>query len=44
MIDLYRKGRLPLDKLQKTYKVTDINLAVSDMKAGRVWKPVLLWD
>ncbi|GLA29030.1 NAD/NADP dependent alcohol dehydrogenase [Aspergillus niger] len=44
MIDLYRKGRLPLDKLQKTYKVTDINLAVTDMKAGRVWKPVLLWD
>ncbi|GKZ67107.1 NAD/NADP dependent alcohol dehydrogenase [Aspergillus niger] len=44
MIDLYRKGRLPLDRLQKTYKVTDINLAVSDMKAGRVWKPVLLWD
>ncbi|PYH76970.1 GroES-like protein [Aspergillus uvarum CBS 121591] len=44
MIDLFRMGRLPLERLQKTYKVADINSAVSDMKAGRVWKPVLLWN
>jgi len=38
------QGKLPIDRLQKKYKVEDINDALSDMKKGLVIKPVLLWN
>jgi aryl-alcohol dehydrogenase len=42
MIEWYRAGQLPLERLVTTYPFRDINAAVADMEAGRVVKPVLL--
>lgn len=42
MIEWYRQGKLPLEKLVTTYPFHEINLAASDMTAGRVVKPVLM--
>jgi aryl-alcohol dehydrogenase len=41
LIELYRRGRLPIDRLITFYHFDDINQAVEDMEAGRVIKPVL---
>jgi aryl-alcohol dehydrogenase len=35
-------GRMPFDRLIKTYPLADINLAIHDMHTGAVIKPVLL--
>ncbi|WP_069235228.1 MULTISPECIES: NAD(P)-dependent alcohol dehydrogenase [Burkholderia] len=44
MLDWFRQGRLPLHRLVKTYPFDSINEAVADMEAGRVIKPVLVFD
>jgi aryl-alcohol dehydrogenase len=44
LIDLYRQGRMPFDKLIKTYPLRDINRAVQDQHDGKVVKAVLLTD
>ena len=44
LIDLFLAGRLPIDRLVKTYRFADINLAIADQKAGVCVKPVLLMD
>ncbi|SEL23012.1 aryl-alcohol dehydrogenase [Roseateles sp. YR242] len=44
MIDWYRDGLLPLERLVRTYPFEAINDAVADMSAGRVIKPVLVFD
>src|SRR3546814_3949981 len=36
LIDLYRQGRMPFDKLMKTYRLEDINHAVHDQHDGKV--------
>jgi aryl-alcohol dehydrogenase len=41
LIELYRQGRLPFDRLIKFYPFDEINQAVEDMEKGRVIKPVL---
>jgi aryl-alcohol dehydrogenase len=41
LIELYRQGRFPFDRLLKAYKLTDINQAVEDLKQGNVIKAVL---
>lgn len=41
MIDLYKQGRFPFDKMIKYYALDEINQAVEDMEAGRALKPVL---
>ena len=41
LIDLYRHGRFPFDRLIRYYDFADINTAVTDMEAGLVIKPVL---
>ena len=41
LIELYKQGRFPFDKLVTYYKFEDINTAVEDMKAGKVIKPIL---
>jgi aryl-alcohol dehydrogenase len=43
LVDLYRQGLLPVDRLVKTYPFEQINNAIDDMKAGKVIKPVLVW-
>lgn len=42
LIDLYRQGRFPFDKLMKTYRLEDINTAVHDQHDGKVIKAVLV--
>ncbi len=41
LIQLYRQGRLPFDRLITFYPLDDINQAVEDMEKGRVIKPIL---
>lgn len=41
LIDLYRQGRFPFDRLITFYPFDEINRAVQDMAQGRVIKPVL---
>ncbi|MEV0965385.1 NAD(P)-dependent alcohol dehydrogenase [Streptomyces sp. NPDC049910] len=41
LVELYRQGRYPFDKLIGTYAFEDINQAVEDMEKGAVVKPVL---
>ena len=42
MIDWYRRGDLPLEKLVTTYPFDAINTAITDLADGRTIKPVLL--
>jgi aryl-alcohol dehydrogenase len=42
LIDLYRAGRFPFDRLIKTYPLTAINEAVADQHRGACVKAVLL--
>jgi aryl-alcohol dehydrogenase len=41
LIELYRQGRFPFDRLITFYPFDEINQAVEDMEQGRVIKPVL---
>lgn len=41
LIELYKQGRFPFDRLIKFYPLKEINQAVEDMEKGRVIKPVL---
>ncbi|WP_109529336.1 NAD(P)-dependent alcohol dehydrogenase [Nocardia aurea] len=43
LVELYRQGRLPLDKLVKTYPFAEINQAAADARDGSTIKPVLLF-
>jgi aryl-alcohol dehydrogenase len=42
LIDHFLAGRMPFDKLIKTYPLADINDAIHDMHTGATIKPVLL--
>lgn len=42
LIELYRQGRMPFDRLITTYRLEDINQAVQDQHDGKVVKAVLL--
>ena len=41
LIDLYKQGRMPFDKMIKYYSFEDINDAVADVHAGNTLKAVL---
>jgi aryl-alcohol dehydrogenase len=41
MIDLYRAGQFPFDRLVKFYDFSDINKAIADAKRGDTIKPVV---
>ncbi|WP_036501198.1 NAD(P)-dependent alcohol dehydrogenase [Nocardia aobensis] len=43
LLELYTAGRLPLDRLVRSYPYTEIGTALADHHAGRVVKPVLAW-
>jgi aryl-alcohol dehydrogenase len=42
LVELYRSGRFPVDKLVRFYEFEDINIAFADAARGDVVKPVLL--
>ena len=41
LLELYKQGRFPFDRMITFYPFEDINRAVEDMEKGRVIKPVL---
>lgn len=42
LVDLYRQGRFPVDRLVSKYSFEDINQAVADATSGAAIKPVLI--
>ena len=42
LVDHFLNGRMPFDKLIRTYPLADINEAIHDMHSGSTIKPVLL--
>lgn len=42
LVELWRQGRLPFDRLIRTYPLDDINQAEADMARGETIKPVLI--
>jgi len=44
MIEMYKKGKFPFDKLIKKYDFEDINQAFDDSEEGTTIKPVLVID
>jgi aryl-alcohol dehydrogenase len=42
LIELWREGRLPFDRLIRTYPISEINQAEADMASGDTIKPVLI--
>ena len=42
LVELYRAGRFPIDRLVRTYPFADINQAFEDASQGTVVKPVLM--
>jgi aryl-alcohol dehydrogenase len=41
LIDLYKQGRFPFDRLVKFYAFSDINKAIHDSETGVAIKPIL---
>lgn len=41
LVELYRQGRFPVDRLIQVYDLDDINEAMADSESGQVVKPVL---
>ncbi len=41
LVDWYRQGELPMEKIVRTYPIDKINEAVADSESGAVIKPVL---
>lgn len=44
LVELWRQGRFPFDRLIRKYPLSSINDAVRDTEAGQVLKPVLIPD
>lgn len=44
LVQFYAEGKLPVDKLTKYYKFTEIEQAFADSHSGEVIKPVLIFD
>jgi alcohol dehydrogenase len=45
MIDLWRAGRLPVEKLRsRDVPLDDINLAMDELAAGRVIRQLIIFD
>ena len=42
LVELWRQGRLPIDRIVRTYPLGDINQAEADMASGTTIKPVLV--
>lgn len=42
LIEQHQKGTFPLENIIKTYKFEDVELALQEMKSGKVIKPVLI--
>lgn len=43
LVEAYRRGALPLDRIERRYRFEDINDAAQDAASGVTIKPVLLF-
>ncbi|KAE8155116.1 chaperonin 10-like protein [Aspergillus avenaceus] len=43
LVEEYRNGRLPVDKMARMYPYTECNRAIADMRSGKTVKPILVW-
>lgn len=43
LLDHAENGRLPIEKLSRTYRFDQVNAAIDDQHAGRVVKPILVF-
>jgi Zn-dependent alcohol dehydrogenase len=43
MLNWYREGRFPVNKIVSFYPVEDFEQAITDMRKGSAIKPILLW-
>ncbi|KAH7381430.1 hypothetical protein DE146DRAFT_670584 [Phaeosphaeria sp. MPI-PUGE-AT-0046c] len=43
MIQWYRQGNFPIEKMVKMYSSDDFEAALKDMHSGEIIKPILLW-
>ncbi|CAJ0544181.1 Ff.00g034880.m01.CDS01 [Fusarium sp. VM40] len=44
LMELHRQGNFPVEKLCKVYSVKDFDTALSDLREGKVVKPIIHWD
>lgn len=44
LIDQYKKGKFPFDKLIKKYSINELDQALADMKSGKTIKPVITFN
>ncbi len=44
LVELYKKGQFPVDKLMRFYQPEEINKAFADSASGEVIKPVIVFD
>ena len=44
MIELYRDGKFPFDRLIETFPFSQINDAIAAAERGEVIKPVVIFD
>ncbi|KAJ5721747.1 uncharacterized protein N7483_009681 [Penicillium malachiteum] len=44
LVEFWKQGRFPIDKISKSYSYKDVNKAVEDMESGHTIKPVLIWE
>ncbi|EXU98233.1 Zn-dependent alcohol dehydrogenase family protein [Metarhizium robertsii] len=44
LMELHQQGHFPVEKLCKVYSVKDFETAMSDLREGKVVKPVIHWD
>jgi aryl-alcohol dehydrogenase len=44
LIELYRQGRFPFDRLVKFYPFDQVNQAMADSEAGIAIKPILRFE
>jgi aryl-alcohol dehydrogenase len=44
LIELYRQGRFPFDRLVKFYRFEDLDQAMADSESGLTIKPILRFE
>ncbi|CAK7238019.1 hypothetical protein SBRCBS47491_010245 [Sporothrix bragantina] len=44
IVDFWKQGRFPVERLTKSYSYKDVNQAMADMLSGATIKPVITWD
>ncbi|KAL7911354.1 hypothetical protein GGI35DRAFT_447225 [Trichoderma velutinum] len=44
LVELYKQGKFPVDRLSKVYPAEHLDQALEDLKNGKVIKPVLSWQ